>query len=133
MTTTATTATTNNPIQTMVKTSAALRVKGQSASKRAEILSHSLDYKGFKLVKVPKWGGFSMPVATIDGDVNLTAMVNSLTHTAYELTKHHEHRLEHNLLIKQGRKVIATCTKGCVNGIMEWEFNTDLITFCNVD
>ena len=129
----ATTATTNNPIQTMVKTSAALRVKGQSASKRAEILSHSLDYNGVKLVKVPKWGGYAMTVATIDGDVNLTAMVNSLTQLAYELTKYQEHRFENNLVIKQGRKVIATCANGCVNGKMEWEFNTDLITFCNVD
>ena len=127
MATTATT--TNNPIQTMVKTSAALRVKGQSASKRAEILSHSLDYKGFKLVKVPKWGGYAMTVATIDGDVNLTAMVNSLTQLAYELAKHQEHRFENNLLIKQGRKVIATCTNGCVNGKMEWEFNTRFMSF----
>ena len=126
---TTTTATTNNPIQTMVKTSAALRVKGQSASKRAEILSHSLDYKGFKLVKVPKWGGYAMTVATIDGDVNLTAMVNSLTHTAYELTKHHKHHFENNLVIKQGHKVIATCTNGCVNGKMEWEFNTRFMSF----
>ena len=127
MATTATT--TNNPIQTMVKTSAALRVKGQSASKRAEILSHSLDYKGFKLVKVPKWGGYAMTVATIDGDVNLTAMVNSLTHTAYELTKHNEHHFENNLVIKQGRKVIATCTTGCIGGKMEWEFNTRFMSF----
>ena len=125
--------TTKKTMQTMVKTSAALRVKGQSASKRAEILSHSLDYKGFKLVKVPKCGGYAMTVATIDGDVNLTAMVNSLTQLAYELNKHHEHHFENNLMIKQGRKVIATCTKGCVNGKMEWDFNTDLITFCNVD
>ena len=125
----ATTATTNNPVQTMVKTSAALRVKGQSASKRAEILSHSLDYKGFKLVKVPKWGGYAMTVATIDGDVNLTAMVNSLTQLAYELTKYQEHRFENNLVIKQGRKVIATCTNGCVNGKMEWEFNTRFMSF----
>lgn len=124
-----TTATTNNPIQTMVKTSAALRVKGQSASKLAEILSHSLDYKGFKLVKVPKWGGYAMTVATIDGDINLTAMVNSLTQLAYELTKYNEHRLENNLVIKQGRKVIATCTTGCVNGKMEWEFNTRFMSF----
>ena len=129
MATTATTATTNNHIQTMVKTSAALRVKGQSASKRAEILTHSLDYKGFKLVKVPKWGGYAMTVATIDGDVNLTAMVNSLTQLAYELAKHHEHHFENNLLIKQGRKVIAICTKGCIGGKMEWEFNTRFLSF----
>ena len=125
--------TTKKTMQTMVKTSAALRVKGQSASKRAEILTHSLDYKGFKLVKVPKCGGYAMTVATIDGDVNLTAMVNSLTQLAYELNKHHEHHFENNLVIKQGRKVIATCSTGCVNGRMDWEFNTDLITFCNVD
>ena len=124
-----TTATTNNHIQTMVKTSAALRVKGQSASKRAEILSHSLDYKSFKLVKVPKWGGVAMTVATIEGDVNLTAMVNSLTQLAYELTKYNEHRFENNLVIKQGRKVIATCTKGCINGKMDWEFNTRFMSF----
>ena len=124
-----TTATTNNPIQTMVKTSAALRVKGQSASKRAEILTHSLDYKGFKLVKVPKWGGYPMTVATINGDVNLTAMVNSLTQLAYELAKHHEHHFENNLVIKQGRKVIAICTKGCVNGKMEWEVDTRFMSF----
>ena len=124
-----TTATTNNHIQTMVKTSAALRVKGQSASKRAEILSHSLDYKSFKLVKVPKWGGVAMTVATIDGDVNLTAMVNSLTQLAYELTKYNEHRFENNLVIKQGRKVIATCTKGCINGKMDWEFYTRFMSF----
>lgn len=124
-----TTATTNNHIQTMVKTSAELRVKGQSASKRAEILSHSLDYKSFKLVKVPKWGGVAMTVATIEGDVNLTAMVNSLTQLAYELAKHNEHRFENNLVIKQGRKVIATCTKGCINGKMDWEFNTRFMSF----
>ena len=129
MATTATTATTNKTIQTMVKTSAALRVKGQSASKRAEILSHSLDYNGFKLVKVPKWGGYAMTVATVDGDVNLMAMVNSLTQLAYELTKYNENRFENNLVIKQGRKVIATCTKGCVNGKMEWEFTMRFMSF----
>ena len=125
----ATTATTTNHIQTMVKTSAALRVKGQSASKRAEILSHSLDYNGFKLVKVPKWGGYAMTVATIDGDVNLTAMVNSLTQLAYELTKHREQHFENDFVIRQGRTVIATCTNGCVNGKMEWEFNTRFMSF----
>ena len=129
MATTATTATKNNPIQTMVKTSAALRVKGQSASKRAEILTHSLDYNGFKLVKVPKWGGYATTVATINGDVNLTAMVNSLTQLAYELTKYNEHHFENNLVIKQGRKVIAICTKGCIGGKMEWEFNARFMSF----
>lgn len=113
----------------MVKTSTAFQVKVQSGIKAAEILSHNLDYKGFKLVKVPKWGGYPMTVATIDGDVNLTVMVNSLTQLAYELAKHHEHHYENNLVIKQGRKVIATCTKGCVNGKMEWEFNTRLMAF----
>ena len=116
-------------MQTMVKTPKALRVKGQSASKRAEILSHNLDYKGFKLVKVPKWGGYAMTVATIDGDVNLTAMVNSLTQLAYELAKYNEHHFENNLMIKQGRKVIATCSTGCVNGRMEWEFDTRFMSF----
>ena len=116
-------------MQTMVKTSAALRVKGQSASKRAEILSHNLDYKGFKLVKVPKWGGYAMTVATIDGDVNLTAMVNSLTHIAHELEKHRGHPLEDSYVIRQGRKVIATCSTGCVNGKMEWEFDTRFMSF----
>ena len=129
MATTATTATTNNHIQTMVKTYTELYIKGQSVLKTAEILTHSLDYKGFKLVKVPKWGGVAMTVATIDGDVNLTAMVNSLTQLAYELAKHQEHRFENNLLIKQGRKVIATCTNGCVNGKMEWEFNPRFMSF----
>ena len=126
----ATTATTTNKLmQTMVKTPTELYIKGQSVLKTAEILSHSLDYKGFKLVKVPKWGGYAMTVATIDGDVNLTAMVNSLTHTAYELTKYNEHHFENNLVIKQGRTVIATCTNGCVNGKMEWEFNTRFMSF----
>ena len=121
---------TTKTMQTMVKTSAALRVKGQSASKRAEILSHSLDYNGFKLVKVPKWGGYAMTVATIDGDVNLTVMVNSLTQLAYDLEKYREgHQLENNFVILQGRKVIATCTTGCVNGKMEWEFNTRFMSF----
>lgn len=123
------TTTTNNPMQTMVKTPTELHIKGQSALKTAEILSHSLDYKGFKLVKVPKWGGVAMTVATIAGDVNLTAMVKSLTQLAYELAKHNENRFENNLVIKQGRKVIATCTNGCVRGKMLWEFDTRFMAF----
>lgn len=124
-----TTATTNNPIQTMVKTPTELYIKGQSVPKTAEINTHKLDYRAFKLVKVPKWGGFAMTIATIEGDVNLTAMVNSLTQLAYELAKHRGHLLENNLVIRQGRKVIATCTKGCVNGKMEWEFDTRFMSF----
>ena len=124
-----TTATTNNHIQTMVKIPTELYIKGQSALKTAEILSHNLDYKSVKLVKVPKWGGVAVTVATIESNVNLTAMVNSLTQLAYELAKHNEHRFENNLVIKQGRKVIATCTNGCVGGKMEWEFDTRFMAF----
>lgn len=113
----------------MVKTPTELYIKGQSVLKTAEILSHSLDYKGFKLVKVPKWSGVAKTVATLDGDVNLTAMVNGLTQLAYELTKYNEHRFDNILMIKQDRKVIATCTNGFIGGKMDWEFNTRFMAF----
>ena len=124
-----TTATATKTMQTMVKTSETLSIKGQNAPFQAEIHTHKLDYRAFKLVKVPKWGGFAMTVATIDSDVNLTAMVNSLTQLAYELAKHRECTIDNNLVIRQGRKVIATCTKGCVGGKMEWEFDTRFMAF----
>lgn len=121
---------TTKTMQTMVKTPMTFRVKGQAASLRTDINTHKLDYCDFKLVKVSKWGSFSMTLATLYGDVNLTVMVNSLTQLAYDLEKYREgHQLENNFVILQGRKVIATCTTGCVNGKMEWEFNTRFMSF----
>ena len=121
--------TTKKTMQTMVKTPKAFYVKGQTSTKLAEIFTHNLDYRDFKLMRVPKWGGFSMTLATMSGDINLTTMVNSLTHIAHELVKYRERPLEDSYVIKQGRTVIATCSTGCVNGRMDWEFDTRFMSF----
>ena len=122
--------TTTKTMQTMVKTPRTFRVKGQAASLQTDIHTHKLDYCEFKLVKVSKWGKFSTTLATLYGDVSLTFMVNSLIQLAYELEKYRGGRqLESNFVIIQGRKVIATCTKGCVKGKMEWEFDTRFMSF----
>ena len=113
----------------MVKTPKAFYVKGQTSTILVEIFTHNLDYSDFKLVRVPKWGGFAITLATMSGDINLTTMVNSLTHIAYELEKYREHRLEDSYVIRQGRKVIAKCSTSCVNGRMEWEFDTRFMSF----
>ena len=113
----------------MVKTPKAFYIKGQTSTKLAEIFTHNLDYRDCKLMRVPKWGGFAMTVATMSGDINLTTMVNSLTHIAYELDKYREHPLEDSYVIRQGRKVIAKCSTGCVNGRMVWEFDTRFLSF----
>ena len=113
----------------MVKTPKAFYVKGQTSTKLAEIFTHNLDYRDFKLMRVPKWGGFAMTLATMSGDINLTTMVNSLTHIAHELEKHRGHPLEDSYVIRQGRKVIATCSTGCVKGKMAWEFDTSFMSF----
>ena len=121
--------TTKKTMQTMVKTPKAFYVKGQTSTKLVEIFTHNLDYSDFKLVRVPKWGGFAITLATMSGDINLTTMVNSLTHIAYELEKYREHRLEDSYVIRQGRKVIAKCSTGCVNGRMDWKFDTRFMSF----
>ena len=121
--------TTKKTMQTMVKTLTAFYVKGQIPTKSAEIFTHSMNYFDCKLMCVPKWGGFAMTLATMSGDINLTTMVKSLTHIAYELEKHRWHPLEGSYVIRQGRKVIATCSTGFVNGTMEWEFDTRFMSF----
>lgn len=121
--------TTKKTMQTMVKTPKAFYIKGQTSKKLVEIFTHNLDYRNFKLMRVPKWGGFNMTVATMSGDINLTTMVNSLTHIAYELEKHRKHPLEDSYVIRQGRTVIATCSTGCVKGKMAWEFDTRFMSF----
>ena len=121
--------TTKKTMQTMVKTPKAFYIKGQNSTKLAKISTHDLDYRNFKLMRVPKWGGFAMTVATMSGDINLTTMVNSFTHIAYELEKYREHPLEDSYVIRQGHRVIATCSTGCVNGKMAWEFDTRFMSF----
>ena len=121
--------TTKKTMQTMVKTPKAFYIKGQNSKKLAELFTHDLDYRDFKLVRVPKWGSFAMTLATMSGDIDLTTMVNSLTHIAYELEKYRKHPLEDNYVIRQGRTVIATCSTGCVKGKMAWEFDTRFMSF----
>ena len=79
-----------------------------------------------------QWEARGEVVASIAGKLNLTVSLNALLNFAYEVEKHQFIAMS-SYSITQGRKVIATYEVSENPSTMEWEFNTDLITFCNVD
>lgn len=117
--------------QRLVKTSNSLVIKGESEV-LVKVDTHNLDFKNINLVRKAKWEARGEVVASIAGKLNLTVTLKSLLNFAYEVEKH-QFIARSSYAITQGRKVIATYHVSENPSTMEWEFNTDLITFCNVD
>ena len=117
--------------QILVKTSNSLVIKGESEA-LVKVSDHNLDFKNINLVRKAKWDARGEVVASIAGKLNLTVTLNALLNFAYEVEKHQFIAMS-SYSIMQGRKVIATYKVSENPSTMEWEVNTDLITFCNVD
>ena len=117
--------------QILVKTSNSLVIKGESEA-LVKVSDHNLDFKNINLVRKAKWEERGEVVASIAGKLNLTVTLNALLNFAYEVEKHQFIAMS-SYSIMQGRKVIATYEVSENPSTMEWEFNTDLITFCNVN
>ena len=117
--------------QILVKTSNSLVIKGESEA-LVKVSDHNLDFKNINLVRKAQWESRGEVVASIAGKLNLTVTLNTLLNFAYEVEKHQFIAMS-SYSITQGRKVIATYEVSENPSSMEWEFNTDLITFCNVD
>ena len=117
--------------QILVKTSNSLVIKGESEA-LVKVSDHNLDFKTINLVRKAKWDARGEVVASIAGKLNLTVTLNALLNFAYEVEKHQFIAMS-SYAIMQGRKVIATYKVSENPSSMEWEFNTDLITFCNVN
>lgn len=117
--------------QILVKTSNSLVINGESEA-LVKVSDHNLDFKNINLVRKAKWEERGEVVASIAGKLNLTVSLNALLNFAYEVEKHQFIAMS-SYAIMQGRKVIATYEVSENPSTMEWEFNPDLITFCNVD
>ena len=117
--------------QILVKTSNSLVIKGESEA-LVKVSDHNLDFKNINLVRRVQWEARGEVVASIAGKLNLTVSLNALLNFAYEVEKHQFIAMS-SYTIMQGRKVIATYEVSENPSIMEWEFNPDLITFCNID